>query len=144
MSRQVPLTPEQLKDFVAKNKKKREEVDVKNQADSLVFQVEKNIKEHGDKISSEDKSKIETDLKDLKEAIEKNDLELIKTKTQELTQSSMKMGEAMYKDQQANAAPGAEGGEQSQPNDGAEASKEDDVIDADFEEVDDDKKASGQ
>ena len=126
------------------DKKKREEVDVKNQADSLVFQVEKNIKEHGDKISSEDKSKIETDLKDLKEAIEKNDLELIKAKTQELTQSSMKMGEAMYKDQQANAAPDAEGGEQSQPNDGAEASKEDDVIDADFEEVDDDKKASGQ
>ena len=126
------------------DKKKREEVDVKNQADSLVFQVEKNIKEHGDKISSEDKSKIETDLKDLKEAIEKNDLELIKAKTQELTQSSMKMREAMYKDQQANAAPGAEGGEQSQPNDGAEASKEDDVIDADFEEVDDDKKASGQ
>jgi len=126
------------------DKKKREEVDVKNQADSLVFQVEKNIKEHGDKISPEDKSKIETDLKDLKEAIEKNDLELIKAKTQELTQSSMKMGEAMYKDQQANAAPGAEGGEQSQPNDGAEASKEDDVIDADFEEVDDDKKASGQ
>ena len=126
------------------DKKKREEVDVKNQADSLVFQVEKNIKEHGDKISSEDKSKIETDLKDLKEAIEKNDLELIKAKTQELTQSSMKMGEAMYKDQQANSAPGAEGGEQSQPNDGAEASKEDDVIDADFEEVDDDKKASGQ
>jgi len=126
------------------DKKKREEVDVKNQADSLIFQVEKNIKEHGDKISSEDKSKIETDLKDLKEAIEKNDLELIKAKTQELTQSSMKMGEAMYKDQQTNAAPGAEGGEQSQPNDGAEASKEDDVIDADFEEVDDDKKASGQ
>ena len=126
------------------DKKKREEVDVKNQADSLVFQVEKNIKEHGDKISPEDKSKIETDLNDLKEAIEKNDLELIKAKTQELTQSSMKMGEAMYKDQQTNAAPGAEGGEQSQPNDGAEASKEDDVIDADFEEVDDDKKASGQ
>ena len=126
------------------DKKKREEVDVKNQADSLVFQVEKNIKEHGDKISPEDKSKIETDLNDLKEAIEKNDLELIKAKTQELTQSSMKMGEAMYKDQQTNAAPGADGGEQSQPNDGAEASKEDDVIDADFEEVDDDKKASGQ
>ena len=126
------------------DKKKREEVDVKNQADSLVFQVEKNLKEHGDKISPEDKSKIETDLKDLKEAIEKNDLELTKTKTQELTQSSMKMGEAMYKDQQASGAPDAEGGEQPQPNDKADAPKEDDVIDADFEEVDDDKKASGQ
>ena len=126
------------------DKKKREEVDVKNQADSLVFQVEKNLKEHGDKISSEDKSKIETDLNDLKEAVEKNDLELIKTKTQELTQSSMKMGEAMYKDQQANGTPGAEGGEQPQSDNNAEAPKDDDVIDADFEEVDDDKKASGQ
>ena len=126
------------------DKKKREEVDVKNQADSLVFQVEKNLKEHGDKISSEDKSKIETDLNDLKEAVEKNDLDLIKTKTQELTQSSMKMGEAMYKDQQANGAPGAESGDQPQPDDKVDAPKEDDVIDADFEEVDDDKKASGQ
>jgi molecular chaperone DnaK len=126
------------------DKKKREEVDVKNQADSLVFQVEKNLKEHGDKISSEDKSKIETDLNDLKEAVEKNDLDLIKTKTQELTQSSMKMGEAMYKDQQANGAPGAESGDQPQPDDKADAPKDDDVIDADFEEVDDDKKASGQ
>ena len=126
------------------DKKKREEVDVKNQADSLVFQVEKNLKEHGDKISSEDKSKIETDLNDLKEAVEKNDLDLIKTKTQELTQSSMKMGEAMYKDQQANGAPGTESGDQPQPDDKADAPKEDDVIDADFEEVDDDKKASGQ
>jgi len=126
------------------DKKKREEVDVKNQADSLVFQVEKNLKEHGDKISSDDKSKIETDLNDLKEAVEKNDLDLIKTKTQELTQSSMKMGEAMYKDQQANGTPGAESGDQPQPDDKADAPKEDDVIDADFEEVDDDKKASGQ
>ena len=126
------------------DKKKREEVDVKNQADSLVFQVEKNLKEHGDKISSEDKSKIETDLNDLKEAVEKNDLDLIKTKTQELTQSSMKMGEAMYKDQQANGAPGAESVDQPQPDDKADAPKDDDVIDADFEEVDDDKKASGQ
>ena len=124
------------------DKKKREEVDVKNQADSLVFQVEKNLKEHGDKIAAEDKSKIESDLKDLKDAIEKNDLEAMKQKTQDLTQSSMKMGEAMYKDQQA--AGGAAGAEQPQSDNQQEAPKEDDVIDADYEEVDDDKKASGQ
>ena len=124
------------------DKKKREEVDVKNQADSLVFQVEKNINEHGDKISAEDKSKIESDLKDLKEAIEKNDLEAMKQKTQDLTQSSMKMGEAMYKDQQS--AGGAAGAEQPQSDNKQEAPKDDDVIDADYEEVDDDKKASGQ
>jgi molecular chaperone DnaK len=123
------------------DKKKREGVDAKNQADSLVFQVEKNLKEHGDKINADDKSKIESDLKDLKEALEKGDIETIKQKTQDLTQSSMKMGEAMYKDQQA---PGAAGGtEQPQADSGAQ-SKEDDVIDADYEEVDDDKKASGQ
>ena len=124
------------------DKKKREEVDVKNQADSLVFQVEKNIKEHGDKISPDDKSKIEADLKDLKEALEKNDAEVIKQKTQDLTQSSMKMGEAMYKDQQSTEAPGAEQPQQENKSD--ENKNEDDVIDADYEEVDDDKKASGQ
>jgi len=124
------------------DKKKREEVDVKNQADSLVFQVEKNLKEHGDKITAEDKSKIESDLKDLKEAIEKNDLEAMKQKTQDLTQSSMKMGEAMYKDQQT--AGGAADAEQPQSDNKQEAPKDDDVIDADYEEVDDDKKASGQ
>jgi len=124
------------------DKKKREEVDVKNQADSLVFQVEKNLKEHGDKIAAEDKSKIESDLKDLKDVIEKNDLEAMKQKTQDLTQSSMKMGEAMYKDQQA--AGGATGAEQPQSDNQQEAPKDDDVIDADYEEVDDDKKASGQ
>ena len=124
------------------DKKKREEVDVKNQADSLVFQVEKNIKEHGDKISPEDKAKIEADLKDLKEALEKNDAESIKQKTQELTQSSMKMGEAMYKDQQSSEASGAEQPKQEDNTD--ETKSDDDVIDADYEEVDDDKKASGQ
>ena len=124
------------------DKKKREEVDVKNQADSLVFQVEKNIKEHGDKISPEDKSKIESDLKDLKEALEKNEIETIKQKTQDLTQSSMKMGEAMYKDQQSSEAPGAE--QPKQEDNTSETKSDDDVIDADYEEVDDDKKASGQ
>ena len=124
------------------DKKKREEVDVKNQADSLVFQVEKNIKEHGDKISPEDKSKIEADLKDLKEALEKNEIDTIKQKTQDLTQSSMKMGEAMYKDQQSSEAPGAE--QPKQEDNTSETKSDDDVIDADYEEVDDDKKASGQ
>ena len=131
------------------DKQKREEVDVKNQANSLTFEVEKNLKEHGDKISGEDKSKIESDLKDLKEAVEKNELEAIKQKTQELTQSSMKMGEAMYKDQQSAGTPG-EGAEQTQTDTNEQTPKDDDVIDADFEEVDenkddkDDKKASGQ
>ena len=124
------------------DKIKREEVDVKNQADSLVFQVEKNIKEHGDKISPEDKSKIEADLKDLKEALEKNEIETIKQKTQDLTQSSMKMGEAMYKDQQSSEASGAE--QPKQEDNTSETKSDDDVIDADYEEVDDDKKASGQ
>ncbi len=124
------------------DKKKREEVDVKNQADSLVFQVEKNIKEHGDKISPEDKSKIEADLKDLKEALDKNEIETIKQKTQDLTQSSMKMGEAMYKDQQSSEASGAE--QPKQEDNTSETKSDDDVIDADYEEVDDDKKASGQ
>ena len=99
------------------DKKKREEIDVRNNADGMVNNVEKQMSEHGDKLSAEDKSKIEADMKDLKEALEKNDAEVIKQKTQDLTQSSMKMGEAMYKDQQSTEAPGAEQPQQENKSD---------------------------
>ena len=83
------------------DKKKREEIDAKNSADSLVASTEQSLKEHGDKVSAEDKKTIETDLQSLKDAIKSENVEDIKTKTQTLMQSSMKMGEAIYKAQQA-------------------------------------------
>jgi molecular chaperone DnaK len=121
------------------DKKKREGVDTKNNANALIFQTEKNLKEYGDKISDEDKSKIESDLKELKESLEKDDLDIIKEKTESLTQSSMKMGEAMYKDQQDQKPGGDPGEKASNANPEEEGSKDDDVIDADFEEVNEDK-----
>jgi len=118
------------------DKKKREIVDARNQADSLIHQTEKNVKEHGDKISEGDKKKIETDLEELKKVKDGEDLESIKSKTEQLVQSSLKLGEAIYKqnpqDQTSQADPS-----------GAEPSsdkKEDKVVDADFEEVDENKK----
>ena len=115
------------------DKKKREEIDAKNSADSLVASTEQSLKEHGDKVSAEDKKTIETDLQSLKDAIKSENVEDIKTKTQTLMQSSMKMGEAIYKAQQAKPEGGAEG---SKASDGE---KKEDVVDAEFEEVKDSK-----
>ena len=126
------------------DKKKREGVDTKNTADALVFQTEKNLKEYGEKISEEDKSKIETDLKELKDSLEKDDLDIIKEKSEALTQSSMKMGEAMYKDQQGQQPEGDPGDASANPDSKDGEKKDDDVIDADFEEVDEDKSADSK
>ena len=82
------------------DKKKRDSVDARNQADSLVFSTEKSLKEHGDKISAEEKKAIEDGIADLKKSLEGTDVEDIKKKTQNLIQVSMKLGEAVYKSQQ--------------------------------------------
>ena len=115
------------------DKKKREEIDAKNSADSLVAFTEQSLKEHGDKISAEDKKTIETDVQSLKDAIKADNVEDIKTKTQTLMQSSMKMGEAIYKAQQANQEAGSQ--DENKSSDG----KKEDVVDAEFEEVKDSK-----
>ena len=118
------------------DKKKRESVDSRNHADSLINQTEKNIKEHGDKISEEDKAKINTDIEELKKVKDGDDIESIKTKTEALVQSSLKLGEAIYKQNPQDAAP--------QPEQSGEEptseKKDEKVVDAEFEEVDEDKK----
>ena len=119
------------------DKKKREMVDARNQADSLVNETEKNLKEHSDKVPESDKNKIETDIEELKKVKDSDNLEAIKSKTEELVQSSLKLGEAIYKQSPQGGAP------QPDPS-GAEPSsdkKDDDkVVDAEFEEVDENKK----
>ena len=119
------------------DKKKRETVDVRNQADTIIHTTEKNLKEHGSKISDADKKTIETGISDLKNALKGTDTEEVKKKTQALVQSSMKLGEAVYKSQQKDA--GKKGTKQSQDSENKEQSKEN-VVDADFEEVKEDKK----
>ncbi len=119
------------------DKKKREMVDARNQADSLVNETEKNLKEHSDKVPESDKNKIEVDIEELKKVKDSDNLEAIKSKTEELVQSSLKLGEAIYKQSPQGGAP------QPDPS-GAEPSsdkKDDDkVVDAEFEEVDENKK----
>jgi len=111
------------------DKKKRESVDVRNQADTLLHSTEKNLKEHGAKVSDADKKAIEDASTDLKEAIKGTDTEEIKKKTETLVQASMKLGEAIYKSHEKK---------EGSPKDGDnndETKKDDNIVDADFEEV---------
>ena len=118
------------------DKKKRESVDVRNQADTLIHSTDKNLKEHGSKISDADKKAIEDSSAALKESLKGDNTEEIKKKTEALVQASMKLGEAIYKSQQ-NAKP------DSNKDDGGDddkGKKDDNVVDADFEEVKDENK----
>jgi molecular chaperone DnaK len=118
------------------DKKRRAFVEAKNQAEALVHQTEKSLKEYGDKVAAPDRTAIENALSDLKEALKGEDAGAIQAKAQSLAQVSMKLGEAMYAQQQGGQsggdAGGAEGG----------TGKKEDVVDAEFTEVDDDKKKS--
>jgi molecular chaperone DnaK len=129
----------------AEDKKRREAVEARNHAESLVHTTEKNLAEHGSHIGAEEKSAIEADIAALKEAMAGDDATVIKEKTEKLAQSAMKLGEAMYKAQQDGGAGGSgdgEGGGDAAGGDTA-ASGDDKVVDADFEEVDDeDRKKS--
>jgi molecular chaperone DnaK len=115
------------------DKRRKEQVEAKNHADALIHTTEKALAEHGDKVSVDDKTAIETAVAELKTAIEGEDASAIQAKTQTLMQVSMKLGEAMYK-AQAGAADGAGAA--------AEQPAEEGVVDAEFEDVSDDKKSA--
>ena len=116
----------------AEDKKRREGVEAKNQAESLVHSTEKSLKDYGDKVSEADRKSIEDAIAALKTALEAPELDAedIQAKTQSLTEVAMKLGQAIYEAQQAEAGAGAEGG------------KDDGVVDADYEEIKDDKKSA--
>ncbi len=115
------------------DKKKKELVEAKNQAEGLIHTTEKTLKENSDKVSAADKDAIESAITALKGVMESEDAAAIKEKTDALMQASMKLGEAMYKAQGADAGAAAQGTEQGAPE--AETAKDDNVVDADFEEV---------
>jgi molecular chaperone DnaK len=121
------------------DKKKREGVDVKNQADTMIHSAEKNLKEFGDKVSEQEKNAIENDIKSLKEAVASDDTDKIKNGLEALTQSSMKLGEAMYKAQQQDAP---NPNEQSDNTASGTDQNNEKVVDAEFEEVKEDNKQS--
>jgi molecular chaperone DnaK len=117
------------------DKKKREAVDARNQADTMLHTTEKSLKEHGSKISEAEKKAIETASANLRNALKGTDSEEIKKKTQELVQASMKLGEAVYKSQQSTNAQNAKDTNKKTQSE----NKNDNVVDADFEEVKEDK-----
>ena len=132
------------------DKKKRELIEARNQADSLIHATEKNLKEHGDKAGAGEKAAIEADIAALKAVKDGDDVKAIQEKTQTLVQSSMKLGEAIYKATQGGAAGGGEAGPGAAPGGpdagagtGAGGKKDDKVVDADFEEVDEKKGKAG-
>ena len=121
------------------DKKKKESIDARNQADALVYSTEKSMKEHGEKLPAEDKEKIESSVKDLKDVLANAEAtsEEITAKVETLNASAMKLGEMMYKESQEQAAAGAAGAEGA---DSKASEKDADVVDADFEEVKPDEK----
>ena len=119
--------------FADEDKKRREQVESRNQADSLVHATEQQIAEHGDSIDTSLKAEVEAAIADAKTALEGDNVEEINAKAQALTEVAMKMGQAIYeKEQAAAASPSGEGGEQ--------AGADDDVVDAEFSEVDEENK----
>jgi molecular chaperone DnaK len=120
------------------DKKRKAQVEAKNHAEALVHATEKALTEHGAKVGETERRAIETALADLKEALKGDEAEVITAKTNALAQASMKLGEAMYTQQQDGAAAGGDPGAAAPGGDAA--GKKEDVVDAEFTEVDDDKK----
>ena len=114
------------------DKKKRDLVEAKNQAETLTHQIEKQLKEHGEKISAEEKKAIEDAKTEVAESVKSEDADKIKAAVAKLTEASMKLGEAVYKQAQADQQ------KQEAPSEGQDA-KDEKVVDAEFEEVDKDK-----
>ena len=136
---EIKRMSEEAERFKDEDKKKRELVEARNHADQLTAQIEKDLKENGDKVGAEDKTAIETALTAVKDAMKGDDAEKIKSSTQALMQASMKLGEAIY----ASGKQNAEGGDAG-PDAGSQGGGQggDNVVDAQFEEVKDDKKKS--
>ncbi len=120
---------EEAEKFAEEDKKKKEEIEVRNNADSMVYQTEKTLKDLEGKISDSEKSKVEEKLNELKKALEGNDIEEIKKKTEELTQEFYNISQKIYDQTQ---------GQGSEPG-GANDTKDDDVVDADYEVMDEDE-----
>ena len=127
---------QEAEQFAEEDKKRRAAAEAKNQAESLIHSTEKQLAEHGDKVSAEVKTEIEAALAEAKTAVEGGDPAAMTEKTNALAQSAMKLGQAMYEAQQAETA--------STAGDGAAEAEakpaEEDVVDAEFSEVDDEKK----
>ena len=128
---EIDKAVKEAEQFAEEDKKRKEEVEVRNNADSLVYQTEKTLKELGDKITAEEKQKIDADLEKLKKELEGSDTEALKKATEALTESFHTVSQKMYEQAAQQAQEGEQAGEQSQ--------EDDHIVDADYKVVDDEE-----
>jgi molecular chaperone DnaK len=136
--KEIERMVKEAQEHAEEDRQRKAQIEARNHADSLIYSTEKSLKEHGDKVSASDKSAIEQAIADLRSVLDSGSTETLRAKTETLAQLSMKLGEAMYRAQQAEGAGGGDAGGAS----GGTQAGDDHVVDAEFEEVEDDKKKS--
>ncbi|MDF2782562.1 MAG: molecular chaperone DnaK [Geminicoccaceae bacterium] len=133
----------EAQEHAEEDRQRKEQIEARNHADSMIYTTEKSLKEHGDKLGAEDRSAIEQAIADLRGVLDSADVQTLRSKTESLAQLAMKLGEAMYRAQQAETTSGGDGGDGGGASGtGGAATGDDNVVDADFEEVEDDRKKS--
>src|ERR671918_2400647 len=132
----------EAEEHAEEDRKRKEQIEARNHADSLIYTTEKSLKEHGDKLGAGDRQAIENAISDLRGVLDSADAATLRSKTENLAQLAMKLGEAMYRAQAEAAGGGSDGGPDVGGDAGGGAERDDNVVDADFEEVEEDKKKS--
>jgi molecular chaperone DnaK len=128
----------EAEEHAEEDRQRKEQIEARNHADSLIYTTEKSLKEHGDKLGPGDRQAIENAISDLRGVLDSADAATLRSKTENLAQLAMKLGEAMYRAQaEAAGGDGPDGG-----RDAGGGERDDNVVDADFEEVEEDKKKS--
>jgi molecular chaperone DnaK len=141
--REIEQMVKEAQEHAEEDRQRKEQIEARNHADSLIYSTEKSLREHGDKVSAADRSAIEQAIADLRGVLDTADVQTLRTKTESLAQLAMKLGEAMYRAQQSETAGGGDGeGGAGGGGAGEPGRGDDNVVDADFEEVEDDKKKS--
>lgn len=128
----------EAEEHAEEDRKKKEVIEIRNQADTLAYTTEKSLKDYGDKIDPAEKAKIEKAIEELRKSLDSNDKDLIKKKMEELAQVSHKLAETIYKNTQANQQ-ASNHSETTADNNSSSSSKDEKVVDAEFESVDDKK-----
>ena len=136
----LAVSAEEAEQFAAEDKKQREAADIRNQADQMVFQTEKTLEDMGDKIPASDRNSVESALNHLKETQKGSDVEAIKAATEELTKAFYAVSEKLYQQNGGQAGPGPDMGGANFGGQAGGSGAGPDVVDADYEVVDDDKK----
>jgi molecular chaperone DnaK len=132
----------EAEEHAEEDRKRKEQIEARNHADSLIYTTEKSLKEYGDKVAPSDRQAIESAISDLRGVLDTADVATLRSKTESLAQLSMKLGEAMYRAQAEAASGGTGDGPDAGGTGPGGAGRDDNVVDADFEEVEEDKKKS--